>query len=384
MDKNYLDELEFLAAKVEGDNDIGWEELVAKLELNCHPDSLRKSFNVGRYSGYRVYKYFQEVIENESYTDDEFARLQDLKQEVYKEKCKLQDQRREYNKLLREGARYEHLIDVVKDGMEKVEPLALKSAYEPNPTGTEAVLIISDFHYGLEIDNVLNEYNIEIAKERLEKLLQQTIYYCTINKVHKLHIGLDGDLICGAIHLQSRVAAEEDIISQTINVSELLANFINELKGYVPEVKVWGAVGNHSRVNADKKSNMPAENFERMIFEYISLRVPSVTVATNGLEDWITFKVKEELVFMTHGDKDSVSNVKKHAVDLLHKVPDRIYLGHIHHMNIKDDNGTEIVVNGSISSVDEYAMSLRCSTKPYQILQVFGKDVCTYKIMLDK
>lgn len=128
------------------------------------------------------------------------------------------------------------------------------------------------------------------------------------------------------------------------------------------------------------KSNMPAENFERLMFKYIELRLPNVTVATNGLEDWITFKVKDQLVFMTHGDKDSLNNVKLHAVNLLGKVPDRIYLGHIHHMNIKDDNGTEIIVNGSIVSTDEYAMGLRCTSKPYQVLQIFDADVCTYKI----
>lgn len=380
--RDYRDELEILVDKVEGNRDCEWSELVDELDLNCHPDSLRKSFNVGRYSGYRVYKYFLEQMENEFLADDEVQRLELLKQEVYKEKCKLQDQKREYNKLLRQTARYEHIIDICKEKIEELEPIELNSTYNPNPTNTEAVLIISDFHYGLEVDNVINEYNTEIAKERLETLLKKTIYYCSLNKVQKLHIGLAGDLICGAIHLQSRVAAEEDLISQVINVSELLAQFINKLKAHIPEVKVWGVIGNHSRVNADKKSNMPAENFERLIFKYIELRLPNVTVGTNGLEDWVAFKVKDETVFMTHGDKDKLNNIKLHAVNLLGKVPDRIYFGHIHHLNIKDDNGTEIVVNGSIVSVDEYAMGLRCNTKPYQILQVFDNDVCTYKINL--
>ena len=382
MTRTYRDELDILVDKVEGNNDYEWTELVDKLELNCHPDSLRKSFNVGRYSGYRVYKYFQEKLEDEYFADEEVQRLELLKQDIYKEKCKLQDQKREYNKLLRESARYEHIIDICKEQVAQLEPIKLNSTYSPHPNNVEAVLIISDFHYGLQVDNVLNEYNVDIAKERLNTLLQKTIYYCTTHKVQRLHLGLAGDLICGAIHLQSRVAAEEDLISQVINASELLAHFINELKAYVPDVKVWGVVGNHSRVNADKKSNMPAENFERLMFKYIELRLPNVTVATNGLEDWITFKVKEQLVFMTHGDKDSLNNVKLHAVNLLGKVPDRIYLGHIHHMNIKDDNGTEIIVNGSIVSTDEYAMGLRCTSKPYQVLQIFDADVCTYKINL--
>lgn len=379
--RDYQSELDILIDKVEGTTDKNWVEVVDELGLEVHPDSLRKSFTGGRYCGYQVYKYFQEKLEK-GYTEEESARLESLRQELYKEKCRVQDQKREYNKLLREQARYEHLIDVVEKKIDELEPLNLGGYYESNPTETEAVLILSDFHYGLEVDNVLNEYNTDIAKERLKTLLDKTIYYCNIHKVQKLHLGLAGDLICGAIHLQSRVAAEEDLISQVINVSELLANFINSLKSKIPEVKVWGVIGNHSRVNADKKSNMPAENFERLIFKYIEMRLPSITVATNGLEDWITFKVKGKTVFMTHGDKDSLSNIKLHAVNLLGKVPDRIYFGHIHHLNIKDDNGTEIVVNGSIVSTDEYAMGLRVHTKPYQVLQIFDKDVCTYKLEL--
>lgn len=381
MYKDYQDELDILVDKVEGTTDKDWVEMVEELGLDVHPDSLRKSFTGGRYCGYQVYKYFQEKLES-GYTEEESKRLITLRQELYKEKCRVQDQKREYNKLLRESARYEHLVDRMEKAIEGVEPLRLGGCYEPNSTNIEAVLILSDFHYGLEVDNVLNEYNTDIAKERLKTLLDKTVYYCNIHRVQKLHLGLAGDLICGAIHLQSRVAAEEDLISQVINVSELLANFINSLRASIPEVKVWGVIGNHSRVNSDKKSNMPAENFERLIFKYIEMRLPGVVVGTNGLEDWITFKVRDQLVFMTHGDKDSLSNIRLHAVNLLGKVPDRIYFGHIHHLNVKDDNGTEIVVNGSIVSTDEYAMGLRCHTKPYQILQVFDRDVCTYKLEL--
>lgn len=379
---NYINELELLTDKVEGVIDKNWEEMVNELNLDCHPDSLRKSFTGGRYCGYQVYKYFQDKTAEEC-ASEEMVRLEQLRQEVYKEKCKFQDQRREYNKLLRESARYEHLLDIMEQSIKEIKPLKLNNIDVSNPTNVEAVLILSDFHYGLIVDNVLNEYNVDIAKERLEILLKKTIYYCQIHRVQKLHLGLAGDLICGAIHLQSRVAAEEDLISQVINVSELLANFINSLKAYIPEVRVYGVIGNHSRVNADKKSNMPAENFERLIFKYIKLRLSNINVLTNGLEDWITFKVKEQLVFMTHGDKDSLTNIKLHSVNLLGKVPDRIYFGHIHHLNIKDDNGTEIVVNGSIVSTDEYAMGLRCNTKPYQILQIFNNDICTYKLELN-
>ena len=208
--RDYQDELDLLVDKVEGTTNKDWEEMVDELELDVHPDSLRKSFTGGRYCGYRVYKYMLEKLE-EGYTSEESARLETLRQELYKEKCRVQDQKREYNKLLRESARYEHLEDLMVKAIEDIEPLKLNSVHEPNPTNVDAVLILSDFHYGLLI----------------ETLLKKTIYYCQLHKVQKLHLGLAGDLISGAIHLQSRIAAEEDLITQVINVGELLANFVN-------------------------------------------------------------------------------------------------------------------------------------------------------------
>mgnify|MGYP003293860909 CR=1 FL=1 len=51
MPKSYEDELQLLIDKVEGADDKSWEEMVSELGLSVHPDSLRKSFNGGRYSG---------------------------------------------------------------------------------------------------------------------------------------------------------------------------------------------------------------------------------------------------------------------------------------------------------------------------------------------
>ena len=82
MPKSYEDELQLLIDKVEGSDERSWEEMVDELGLSTHPDSLRKSFNGGRYSGYAVSKYFMEKFENEyskygyrimSYEDTSYA-----------------------------------------------------------------------------------------------------------------------------------------------------------------------------------------------------------------------------------------------------------------------------------------------------------------------
>ena len=73
MPKSYEDELQLLIDKVEGADDKSWEEMVSELGLSVHPDSLRKSFNGGRYSGYAVAKYYNEKLyEYDNIEEDDF------------------------------------------------------------------------------------------------------------------------------------------------------------------------------------------------------------------------------------------------------------------------------------------------------------------------
>lgn len=356
-----------------------WGDLILGAENVYSSDNLRKA-------SYVLKKILPKLDGSDDIDSEEILEtIKEQKEEMFKERCRLQDQRREYNKLLREEARYENLRDVLVDTIREIEPQISHTPQRNKLAYKEAILDISDIHAGLLIDNVVNYYDIDTMKDRMNVLLNKTIEYVLDHRVRKLHINLLGDLISGFIHLQSRVAAEEDVMSQIIIVSEVLSNMINELDKYV-EVEVYGVVGNHSRATADKKSNMPAENFERLIFEYINLRCPKHRVHLNGLEDWQTYSVMGREIFITHGDKDTISNVKKHSVDILGRVVDEIHIGHFHHVNITDDCNTEIVVNGSAVGTDEHAMSVRKNTKPYQVLRVYGEDddVITCKISLDK
>ena len=59
--------------KVEGSNDLDWDEIVTKHNLGIHRDVLRKAFQ-SPMGGYSVYKYFQEEQIN-NVEDDETIKL---------------------------------------------------------------------------------------------------------------------------------------------------------------------------------------------------------------------------------------------------------------------------------------------------------------------
>ncbi len=52
-------------------------------------------------------------------------------------------------------------------------------------------------------------------------------------------------------------------------------------------------------------------------------------------------------------------------------------------LNNYNDSKCEIIVNGAVVGTDEYAVSIRRSTKPSQTLRIYDMDVCTYKIVLN-
>lgn len=385
INKDYEKALDLLVDKVDGVCDYDWQELCFELGCDMHPDSLRKSFNVGDYSGYQVYKYFTQKYEDETYTDDEqFKELIRLKDELYKEKVKYRDIFREHRKHLSNEARFETLLDAVKECADAGEPIELKHNADFVNSGTDACLLISDIHYGATVDNVLNLYNTDIAKERIQQLLDKTIYYCSIHRVDNLYINLCGDLVSGNIHQSVRVEAEVDIITQTMEIAKILSRFIEEISKYVGSVKVVCVQGNHSRVTSNLKESLNPENFERIVFSYISDRVPNVQMISNGLEDWCMYSIGDKKIFVCHGDKDKFASVKKNAVALTGDVPDEIFMGHLHHCKIEEQEGTEIVLNGSVMGCDSYAMNNRFISKPHQLLRIYhGDDVCTYKLMLD-
>lgn len=378
---NYEKNLQTLIGKVEGSVDMGWDEVCDYIGADIHPDSLRKAFATTEYGGYSVAKYLMDKTANEL-TEEMVKTLQSKKEEEYKERVRLQDARREYNKELREEARYENLIDVMKCAIDEMPNLSFCSK-EVGSSGVKASLVVSDLHYGALIDNAINFYNTDICKERMDTLLGKTIKYCTIHHVKELYVNLAGDLVCGNIHLTSRVEQEEDIISQTMQVAELLSNFLAELSKHVPSIVVVCVQGNHSRVTPNRKESLNQENFERIIFEYIKMRLPNLRMLINGAEDWIAYNIGERKMFLEHGDKSSVSSAREKAINLLGYVPDTIIFGHFHHLEVNDDNGTDVVVNGSVMGSDSYAVRRRLHTQPYQVMQVYdGADVCTYKLTL--
>lgn len=386
---NYEKNLQTLIGKVEGSVDMGWDEVCDYIGADIHPDSLRKAFATTEYGGYSVAKYLMDKTANEL-TEEMVKRLQSKKDEEYKERVRLQDARREYNKELRAEARYENLVNIMKDCLSDVVTSNIefgkKHLHIENKKSKYAILMLSDWHYGALCDSQWNYYDTNVAQLRAEQLVAKTQSYILSLGITDLIIEINGDMCEGMINIGNRVASEESVVEQIINVSKLLSKCILSLKPYVNSIKVVTTLGNHGRLTPNRKEQADErENFEMLIPEFLRLTLGNdIPIVTSQGLDFVKYEFDDKIICLSHGHHDKVNSAIDNMIRVYKVVPDEIHLGHWHHMSDLNDSNIHVVVNGSIKGVDDFGLkATRCTTQPSQNLIVYGKDRMMIELIVD-
>ena len=376
------EELDYLVELVESDSSKDWEKAKNDLHSEMHPDSLRKSWYVGKYSGYNVYKYMQDKLEKGFTSDEEYIRLEKLRDKEYKERVRLQDANREKRAVLREYARVEAIQEYIEKKLDEREPRPFVKCEYKIKNGNEASLLVSDLHCGATVDSIFNYFDINILRKRMNELANKTVAFCHKQDVNTLYVELLGDAVTGIIHGSTIAQAQEDIIDQIFDVSDIFVDFILMLKKEISNINVFSVYGNHGRTTQGKSDAANKSNYERIIPAYIrkELRKNDIKVIDGGYEDFVTYKLKDgKLIVCTHGTNDNPSTANKNFTKLLGNDVYEVHMGHLH--SVKEDNGT--TVNGSVIGSDDYSISRRLHSQPAQILKVYyGDDVGTFKLTL--
>lgn len=377
------DEIDYLVEFVESDTPNDWEKAKIDLKSDMHRDSIRKSWYVGKFSGYNVYKYMQDKLEKGFTSDEEYVRLEQLREKEYKERVKLQDANREKRSVLREYSRVEAIQEYIEKKLDERQARPFVKCEHKIKNGNEASLLVSDLHCGATVDSVFNFYNVDVLRERMNELANKVIAYCHRENVNLLHIAFLGDAITGIIHGSTIAQANEDVIDQIFDVSDIIVEFILMLKREVSDIKTYFVFGNHGRVTPNKSDSANKTNFERIIPAYVrkELRDNGIKVITGGYEDFVTYRLRDnKLIVCTHGTNDSPTNANKTFSKLLGEDVYNVYMGHFH--QVKEGNG--VTVNGCVMGSDDYAISRRLHSKPQQILKVYydDEDVGTFVLTL--
>lgn len=348
----------------------------------------------------RERKYLEELAEEDFDDFEDNFNINDAILELKTERAKLADERSQNNAIIRRMAREDTLKEIAHDFAEQMNSKKVFPKYNPiRKTGEhEAILLISDWHYGIEIDSVWNKYNPDIAKQRIRKLRDKVIEYINKEDVYTLHIVNLGDLIAGRIHLQLRINSRFDVITQIMEVSELLAEFINDVSEYTT-VHYYDTLDNHSRLEPNLKESLELESLARITIWYLRERfknrslennvskIPSIIIHENIIaDDIISFETMGHKVVGVHGNKDKPTKIIDNLTMMTKQHYDLVLAAHLHHFSCEEKNETVLVSNSSMMGTDDYAEKLRLCAKPSQCLIIVSKEnACenVYKINLD-
>lgn len=251
------------------------------------------------------------------------------------------------------------------------------------PSKRDAVLCISDWHYGIEVDSALNKYNPEICKERVAKLTAKTLRHCQAYGIKHLNVLNLGDLIAGRIHLTLRLESRFDVITQVMEVSEILAEMLTKLSTEL-KIDYYSCIDNHSRLEPNKSDALDLETLTRITDWYLKSRLasnPNVIFNVNKFgPDIITFKCKGHNIAAAHGDHDHPTAAATSIARLTRDTYDMICLSHRHHFGADELNETLVIQNSSLMGTDNFAFRLRLSAEPSQNLIIVSEDNVTESI----
>ena len=378
-----------LADAKKTDKTITWQGIADNIYLN---------YGISRSEAWvrRVVKESLSMVQS----DEMLEQLAELKDqlwvkslEIKKEKAKLSDQRAQLNADVRKISREETIKEIafeVASQMSKDKFLTSKVYNESSidsESDNEAILCISDWHYGLDFKNPWNEFNPEICKQRINRLKDKAIEHIKNHKCKKINLVNLGDLIAGRIHLTIRLESRYDVITQTLHVSEMLAEFIDELSRYAP-IDYYDCLDNHSRLEPDKKASQDLESLTRIIPWYLKERLKSnsrVDIKENVFgHDLITFECMGHPIVCTHGHQDLIKNID-HLSMMTKQHYDMFLTAHEHHFQADEKNDTIALGNGTLMGTDSYAQKLRLSSTPSQNLIIVTEEnvtECIYRILV--
>lgn len=382
-------------AKDAGLIDFTWEQLTPILNTQLNIEETEWRGESAWRKKYRVMQQaYDDVFSKLQFSESHMAEIETKTKELFKAKKQFQDQRREYRKLWTAEARFDNLTEKLIESVNhlcKIKPLTFED-YIINAGNSEAVIAWADWHYGMVTDNIWNQYNTDICRQRVSKFVSKAIKYIQRHNVKVLHIMLLGDAAHGSIHTGCRVASEEDVCDQLMQSSEIMAEAINELSSYVSEVNVYATYGNHLRTIQNKNDSIHSDNMEKIIPWWLEQRLQNnnkVNIVKSDYYEFIYLNVCGYNIVGAHGDLEKFKQfgltvntlfTKKYG-----KTIDYTVSADKHHIEEFETMGIESILVRSLCGTDEYANNNRLYSAPGQTLMIFtpedGRE-CTYNIKL--
>lgn len=346
-------------------------------------------------SAYRkAVKYARDFYEAGVFGDSEDEYLEKIKlekRELERAKIQFRDERNAWNKQNYIDARVEEKLDLLERELLTQGRINFDIHKNTNITSDNDILIIlSDFHIGQCFHSMWGEYNSDIAKKRLNQLLNEVIEIQKIHNSENCYISLQGDMLSGNIHKTIQVANRENVIEQIKIASELISSFCYEISKVFNNVFMSSVVGNHSRMDR-KDEALHDERLDDIISWGVELSLKHIDnfhILKRNFDSGIAeINIRNKTYIAVHGDYDRYSNAGVSNLCMhLGFIPYAITYGHLHTCAVDETSGVKMIRGGSLAgSGDDYTIEKRLSGKPSQMVCVCNNKgvVCYYPVELN-
>ena len=332
----------------------------------------------------KKFQAFKKMLNaNQSKFVDSDAQLKEIetqKRELERKKIQFRDERNAWQKQNYADARVEEKLD-------KLE-LELTSLGRTNfdehsnfliDSDNDMLIILSDLHIGQTFDSIFGKYNTEIAKDRLNQLLNEVVSIRDLNNSKNCYVSLQGDLISGNIHKSIQVSNRENVIEQIKIATELISSFCYELSLHFETVFMSNVSGNHTRMDR-KDDAIHDERLDDIISWAVELSLKHIDnfhVLHRNIDTGISdISIRGKSYIAVHGDYDGFNKSGVQNLCLaLGFVPYAITYGHLHVCSVDETNGVKMIRGGSLAGCgDSYTIEKRLTGKPSQMV-----CICTEK-----
>lgn len=180
----------------------------------------------------------------------------DLRERKHRQEQTAHKQDRE--RLLAEVESLQRELEAVKH-IKDIDTYEMPIQPETTDSHSTAFTIWSDWHIEERVEkntvNGLNEFNLDIAKKRVEYLANRVVKFLRMyrkdTKIENMVIFLGGDFITGNIHEENLENCLLRPIDAIMYAEELVASAIEFIKAHTEiNIKVVCVVGNHPRITA--------------------------------------------------------------------------------------------------------------------------------------
>ena len=372
-----------------------WEEVADYLN-----EELGHDYSSSKYR--KAYQYTQTMIDanKEKFfdIDAQIEELEIVKEELRKERIKLQTANIERNRIERQDARYELFYEQIGQYIKKAIPPQIECVHVHHGR-KKYILTISDVHDGVEFVSSNNEYSPKIVEDRFAILLDETVRFIRDKGIMELTVLGLGDWIQGILRVNDLRANDTTVVKSCVHISNLLIDFLNKLSAYV-EIDYYDvAYGNHSEIRylGTKANAMMDEDLGYIIAHYIEVGLSNnnrvrvhlpkedeTFVEIDGIFDF------EIIACHGHQIKDINSAIKDLSMQR-HKFYNTLIMGHFHAgkeqiVNEAYGSNVETLIAPAFIGSDPYSDTLFMGAKAgcniYGFEEVFGHTE-TYKIILN-